>query len=162
MQNVDGVNGILLSVGSILVVQHAYGEKKYALPGGGVDKKEGRLAALKREIEEETGLLVRPSDFRLVAIFGQALGGDVTLYETLKWEGEIRVTRPEEISWAGWMSFTEIVEKKDEFPLGYFRLILRYMRYVNMLDPTPFKGKLSDPVEYAPWGLRDRDQLVVR
>ena len=50
-----GVYGILARDGKILVTYQAVPVPEYQLPGGGIDKGEHPIAALHREVREETG-----------------------------------------------------------------------------------------------------------
>lgn len=50
-----GVYGILLDRGALLTTHQAEPQPEYQLPGGGIDKGENPIAALHREVMEETG-----------------------------------------------------------------------------------------------------------
>ncbi len=50
-----GVYGILLRGGQVLLTHQAEPIPEYQLPGGGIDKGEAPIAALHREVYEETG-----------------------------------------------------------------------------------------------------------
>ncbi len=50
-----GVYAILLDGGAILTTHQAAPEPEYQLPGGGIDRGEHPIAALHREVMEETG-----------------------------------------------------------------------------------------------------------
>ncbi len=56
------VYGIIRHAGQLLVVQTRY-TRKYALPGGGIEKGESIDAALIREVWEETGLTITVGEF---------------------------------------------------------------------------------------------------
>jgi ADP-ribose pyrophosphatase YjhB (NUDIX family) len=49
--------------GSLLLVRQAAGLKLWALPGGKVRRNESLESALKREVREETGLIVKAADY---------------------------------------------------------------------------------------------------
>lgn len=54
---INGCNVILTDLrGDILLLRHSYGPDNWSLPGGGVDRGESPLEALKRELDEELGL----------------------------------------------------------------------------------------------------------
>lgn len=55
-----GVYGILLRQGQILLTHQAEPIPEYQLPGGGIDKGEAPIAALHREVYEETGWRISP------------------------------------------------------------------------------------------------------
>jgi 8-oxo-dGTP pyrophosphatase MutT (NUDIX family) len=54
-----GVRGLVVDgEGRVLLVRHTYGSPQWQLPGGGVHRRESILAALHRELREETGVIV--------------------------------------------------------------------------------------------------------
>ncbi len=55
----DGVFGILETENGILLVKHSYGERKWSLPGGGIEEKENTKDAIIREFLEETGINIK-------------------------------------------------------------------------------------------------------
>jgi ADP-ribose pyrophosphatase YjhB (NUDIX family) len=61
-----GVGGIIVEDGKVLLVKLTYGHKGWILPGGYVKSTETIGKAVKREVQEETGLDVEP--FELVAL----------------------------------------------------------------------------------------------
>lgn len=56
-----GVYGVLLRRGQILLTHQAQPIPEYQLPGGGIDKGEAPIAALHREVYEETGWRIGPT-----------------------------------------------------------------------------------------------------
>jgi 8-oxo-dGTP diphosphatase len=121
--------------------------RRWMLPGGGVERGETPRHAAQSETEEETGILTDEADFRLIAFFAQRPKGAVFLYETERFSGEIRI-QESEVSEARFMSLQEIIEQQSGFGTGYLRMILRYFRCKYGIDPVPFEGRLSDPVEF--------------
>lgn len=87
------VTGVLIENGEILLVKQRLSEKRgWSLPGGRLEQGESLASGLCREMQEETGLLVRPvkllylcdsarSGFRLVHIsfLLERIGGALTL-----------------------------------------------------------------------------------
>ena len=84
-----GVTGVILNdKNEILVAKHTYrGGKKWSLPGGYLKGKEHPKEGLAREIEEETGFIVRVQEqFRLrtdretaridISLIGRFIGGE--------------------------------------------------------------------------------------
>jgi ADP-ribose pyrophosphatase YjhB (NUDIX family) len=54
-----GVRGLVLDGDDrVLLVRHTYGAAYWHLPGGGVHRRESIVAALHRELREETGVIV--------------------------------------------------------------------------------------------------------
>ncbi len=65
-----GANAIITCQGKIML------EKRkdcdiWGLPGGGVKKQEEPIEAITREIYEETGLRIRPSQFEKLGVYGE-------------------------------------------------------------------------------------------
>lgn len=59
---------VLVSSGDkILVVKSWLGNGKWALPGGGLHRREGPLAGVRRELLEETGVSIAPEQFNLLS-----------------------------------------------------------------------------------------------
>lgn len=55
-----GAYAILARDGRVLLTHQAEPEPEFQLPGGGIDRGESPLAALHREVYEETGWRIRP------------------------------------------------------------------------------------------------------
>lgn len=64
----------------ILVLKGWYGSNKWMLPGGGMHKGEERAEAAVRELKEETGIVVQPTDLVYVS------SGDVSDSYGLKYK----------------------------------------------------------------------------
>lgn len=146
----NGSNLIVLDKDErILVVREKTREKRWMLPGGGIERGELPLHACITETEEESGLLVPSAHIRLIGHFVQQPIGVVFLYETHYYKGEIVITEDnEDVSEARFMSLEEIVANAQDFRLAYLRMIARYMRCRFGLDPTPYEGSLADKVEF--------------
>jgi ADP-ribose pyrophosphatase YjhB (NUDIX family) len=147
----NGANLVVLDEEErILVVREKTREEKWMLPGGRVDRGEAPLHAAQSETEEETGIITDEADFRLFAILVQRPKGVVFLYETTRYTGDIEVEEDNpESAEARFMSFEEIVERRQEFLLGYFRMILHYQRYRDgEFRNLPYEGRLSDEVVF--------------
>lgn len=149
----NGANVVIRnSVEEILVVRQNYGEKKYMLPGGEIERGESPRHAAQEETEEETDVIIDEKDMKFVGLFVQRPNGLVVLYETDKFTGTPRAEANKEILEARFMSYQEIIDRRNEFGLGYLRMIIRYKRCVRGLDCIPTEGRLADRVEY-PKGL---------
>ena len=158
----NGANVIVLnSKGEILVVRQNYGEKKWMLPGGEIERGESATHAAQEETEEETGIIIDAKELRLIAYFVQRPKGFVFLYETNKFSGEMVVEPEGEILEVRFMSLAEIIEKKDTFGLGYIRMIVRYMRCSQGIDQIPYEGRLSEPVECLKYTLFNYTDIIL-
>ena len=70
-----GVRGLVIDDrGQVLLVRHTYGQRVWQLPGGGVHRRESIVAALHRELREETGVLVT-GDVRLLGTYSSLTEG---------------------------------------------------------------------------------------
>lgn len=169
MQRLDGSDLVVRKGRRIVIVKHNYGnpDHRLALPGGSIDVGESPVEAAIREAREETGLMIRMPRYigRFIQRYRITDGGGeglVHLHETNgAYCGEPNIEPNEEIEWARYMVFEEIIERREEFGLAYLHLILQYMRCIDGLDPIPFDGRLSTPVKYEPWGLESKN-LVLR
>lgn len=157
----DGVNGILHNSNNrIIVVRQNYDEFKWMLPGGGVEKalRETFEEAVMREILEETGIEVCETNLRHAAELKQRVlnhdtkeihNGTLRLFAV---EGVYSLDNFEpntEVSEAAYMTVEEIVARRNEFKIGYVRMVVHYDRYRSGLYTTPITGELSEKVEYA-------------
>lgn len=154
----DGVNVIVRNnEDHFLFVRQRYGEGKWILPGGGIEKTDpSPEAALVREVLEETYLSFFEEDVLLFCELAQRVfdenrvlvEGTLYLYEYEYAVSECQLAdfRPnDEVLEVKFFSLEYILEHREEFCLGYIRMILLYMRYLCGLPPT---RKLSDKVEY--------------
>ncbi|MGI5532527.1 NUDIX domain-containing protein [Streptomyces syringium] len=62
---------VLLAAGHVLLIERGWDpfKSRWALPGGHVNRGETSLAAGSRELEEETGITVPPTDLRQVGAY---------------------------------------------------------------------------------------------
>lgn len=80
----------------VLLVRHLYGDHRLHLPGGGVKRRESLFDALRRELAEETGLVVQADakDVRLLGVYTNFSEGKsdhvaVFVVEAGQWSGEL-------------------------------------------------------------------------
>lgn len=90
----DGTKVAVWANGKVLLVRHSY-KFGWKLPGGGVKAGEDHRAAAYRELSEEVGLAIDPTELRL-ACAARGSHGMVYLYEVeLKEEPETRIDQRE-------------------------------------------------------------------
>jgi ADP-ribose pyrophosphatase YjhB (NUDIX family) len=83
-----GVQGVIIrNEQEILMVRHGY-QAGWHLPGGGVEWRETLLAALAREVEEETGVIVKgtPLLHGVFANFHSSPSDHVAVFVIRQWE----------------------------------------------------------------------------
>lgn len=161
LKRLNGTNVIIENeLGGILVGRSTYGEKLYMLPGGAIERGELPKHATCSETEEETGGLIEEQDLELIAYFIQRLkgvqsaSGIVFLFKCTKHTQEKLVAFTPELTDVQFMSIDEIFEKQNEFGVGYFRMILTYLRIKVGFDKIPKESRLADEVEYVHNGKR--------
>lgn len=91
----------------VLLVRHTY-DAGWHLPGGGVKRTESFADAARREVREETGLLIR--DLSLLGLYHSRREGksdNITVYVTTRFEGD-----PTAASWeiadVAWVPLREL------------------------------------------------------
>ena len=138
----DGVFVVIESFGSILLVRHNYGEKKWSLPGGGVRQGEIVTQAVRRELAEETNInqvatMKQVGQFTLIKRYGL-----VDLFYAMGWFGNPKADG-KEIAECKFFDAEEMLEiEKNIYPaqLKLVHIFLEYWGY-----PRPVYGKLTDP-----------------
>lgn len=138
----DGVFVVIESFGSILLVKHNYGEKKWSLPGGGVRQGEIVIHAARRELAEETGIkkvatLKQVGQFTLIKRYGL-----VDLFYAMGWFGNAKADT-KEIAECKFFTIEKMLEvEKDIYP-AQLKLVNIFLKYHD--HPRPVYGKLTDP-----------------
>ena len=108
---------ILNDKGQVLAVSRKDDHSDFGLIGGWVDTKDDSLEmALCREIKEETGLIVKPTN--LLQVLSMNRGGNMSYsYYVKDYEGEIETDEPHIVKWT---DFEEI--KNGSF--GYWNTLV--------------------------------------
>jgi hypothetical protein len=84
----------------------------------------------------------------------QSASGIVFLFKCTKHTQEKLVAFTPELTDIQFMSIDEIFEKQNQFGVGYFRMILTYLRIKVGFDKIPKESRLADEVEYVHNGKR--------
>lgn len=165
----DDDNRIVVIKHNQAVYDRDLGLHVWGLPGGGIDPGETKEVAGQREAYEESGVII--TNLKELGTFeskvireGRVLDNQVHLLSSNEssLEERIRKEATEEVSEVRLVTPREIVEMKDVLMLSSLRMILVYMRCRDGMIDTPFTNLyLKDPVEYKPWGLRDRELVVL-
>ncbi len=66
---------LLDAEGKILLVQNALGDRKWTLPGGGIEKGESAVEAALREVREELGIVLDAGQCRQIGVVHVVAGG---------------------------------------------------------------------------------------
>lgn len=86
----------------VLVVKHNYCARRWSLPGGGLDHDETVVDGVRREVLEESGVVIL--DPRLVGVFTRLGSNDlVFLFEADAENGVINISCPDEIEDGGFL-----------------------------------------------------------
>lgn len=149
----NGANVILLdNEDNILCVRANYGEKKWILPGGKIERSETSLDAVVSELAEETGLIARAKDMKFLALLYQYAGSNVSLFSCEQYEGAIFDKPNSEISEWRFMTIEAIVDsyRKQEFARGYAVMAVVFDNIRRGLLTPPLILRMFDPVPYLP------------
>ena len=108
---------ILNDKNEVLAVSRKDDHNDFSLPGGWVDTKDDSLEmAICREIKEETGLIVKPTN--LLQVLSMNRGGNMSYsYYVKDYEGEIETDEPHIVKW------TDFDEIKDG-SFGYWNTLV--------------------------------------
>ncbi len=165
----DDNNRIVVIKHNQSVYDRDLGPYVWGLPGGGIDPGETKEEAVIRESHEESGITV--TNLQELGVLEskvirnkKVLDNKVHLFSSKEasLEEKMRKEPTKEICEVRLLSPREIVEMKDVFMLSSLRMLLIYMRCRDNLQTIPFSGlHLGNPAEYLPWGLRDRELVVL-
>jgi len=167
LKRIGGANVIIPNIDNdqeILIMRSNYGEKKLMLPGGAIERGESSRHAAQSEAEEETGIIIDEKDFKLIACFIQKVYGMETsasgflfLYECLTYTGELKTKKTKEVLEVKFMNFEDIIDNREDFSLGYIRMIIHYLRFKEGMVSIPIEARLSDQVDY----VTDSTHLII-
>ena len=117
-----GVNAIIIEKENIFAIKRNKEPFKgmYGFPGGSIEKNENQIAALKRELKEETGfeIEVQESDY----VGKDSIEYKGTIFEIFFYRAKIigrkELLQKEEVQEIKWMTESEFLEnlKKNNFP----------------------------------------------
>jgi 8-oxo-dGTP pyrophosphatase MutT (NUDIX family) len=105
-----GVRAIVLDGDNrVLLVKHTY-RPRWHTPGGGVQYGESPLSAIRRELKEEVGLIIKgdPKIFGIYRSKWRGLADYPILYIVNSFEGTAKVCDPMEIADVSWFSLGEL------------------------------------------------------
>ncbi len=122
-------------MGEILCVHHGYGQEKWSLPGGKKENGECIYEAVRREVQEETGLHLFETE--LIGVF-QLLktDGHVVLIRVNFFEGTLATTPNKEIVERRWFTPEEVNAQEWMFYPAQFKLIKWGLRHKSGDHPV--------------------------
>ena len=104
---------VLLQGDSVLLArrfQTGYEDGKYGLPAGHVEENESLLENLVREVKEEVGLSINPTDAELVHVMHRK-EKDIRMdffFVVTNWEGEPKICEVDKCDEIGWFPLSKL------------------------------------------------------
>ncbi|MBS7628812.1 NUDIX hydrolase [Candidatus Bathyarchaeota archaeon] len=143
-----GVGAIIESGGRILLVKINYGHKGWMLPGGYVRPYETIGDAVKREVLEETGLQVEPTE--LVSVRSRVEGekSDIYLTFTVKINGGELKPDGKEVSEARYFTLDEI-NSMSNIPKIFQLILNKVLSGRSSFGPSSYRP--MEPEKYELW-----------
>ncbi|MBQ4624577.1 MAG: NUDIX domain-containing protein [Clostridia bacterium] len=140
----QSVTGIVIRDGCVLLARHTYGGGRglFIVPGGYVQMGESPVDAVKREIMEETGVLVEPG--RVIAVRTNAKDWYMA-FEAAYLSGEAR-SDGDENDLVVWMPVGEALERQDVPELT--KSLIRAAQKPGGLVPLPYQGNPKNGTGY--------------
>jgi len=106
--------------GRVCLQQRPYGKRHGGLwefPGGKVEPGEHPEAALRREIDEELGVVVAPDDLSPCG-FAASPGLVILLYACRRWHGEVACLEGESLDWFDPAAVPQLAMPPLDYPLA--------------------------------------------
>ena len=126
-------------LGHLLMVKHNYGEKKWSLPGGKIERGEMVPIGAARETLEETGFSVTIGD--QVGIFSQRKTlGIVILFEGTLSDIARQKFDKQEVQLCEFLSLSEIECLGDQIYPAQFGLVKMFMTWIKNENIGPVYG----------------------
>ena len=158
MQAFTVASGIVIEDHRLLLVQNQRknGSLDWSPPGGVVDPGEQVLAALTREVDEETSLKVSGWSSRFYAVEAEFARREITLraevYRAEMFSGSLEIDDPDEVVVdGGWVDLTQATELLDESP----RWVGEPLRHaIGALFANGDPSESAPPAEPATWRYR--------
>lgn len=111
-----GVNVLLVKDGKCLLIRRAntgWADGYYTIPAGHLDGNEPLTAAAAREVKEEVGITIEPSDLTLVHVMHRSDKEDDQerldfLFLASKWQGDPYIAEPDKADELGWFAIDKL------------------------------------------------------
>ncbi|MFW9778388.1 MAG: NUDIX domain-containing protein [Candidatus Heimdallarchaeota archaeon] len=165
-----GVGGVVMHDGNVLLVKLTYGpaQGKWLIPGGMVDPGETLGEAVKREIEEETGMDVEPVGILSVRSMVRTGDGLTDLYCIFLCELVDTLDRPPhandgvEITEVAWFPLDRL--ESDDLVTGYTKKIVKAAQGQYFLVPgrqrTKDELRAGNLEKYEDYWLQDQIRKI--
>lgn len=133
----------LVREGEILLLRRCntgYEDGNWSLPAGHIDKGEGAVGSMRREIGEEIGIDVRKKDLRMIHVMHRMTGEEYNervdfFFEAKKWKGEIENKEPYKCDTLQWT----ILNKLPKNTIPYIREAIKNYRRGVFFSEFGFK-----------------------
>jgi len=117
-----------------------YEDGNYSVPAGHLDGDETATAAMIRETKEETSLVIKPVDLKLIHVMHRKKLTEerVDLFFTIPtWQGKLKITEPHKCDYLSWFP----VKKLPPNMVPYIRFAIRQYLKGNIYSEYGWKGE---------------------